>query len=114
MWPDLPWWTTIPSPAGVGPGLLRVPQHVPHDTHDRAPGVPGLTPEALEGLLLADPVALHQEALGALDPCPAVEGADEVAELAVALDRDVDAARQLGRVGGVEMREDPVPRRGGE
>ena len=89
---------------------LGYPSTLVDHTHDRGAGVSSLTPEALERLVLGDPVALHQQALGALDPRAAVEGAEQVAELAVALDRDVDAAGELGLVGRVEVGEDAVAR----
>ena len=89
-------------------GLGRCCRRVYPSTSSTTPmigraGVSGLTPEALERLLLGEPVALHQQALGPLDPRAAVERAEQVAELAVALDRDVDAARPA-RSASVESR----------
>src|SRR5829696_6769255 len=106
IWPDLPWWTTDVAGGGWAGAPCRLPEHAVDHTHDRAAGVSCLTPDALERLVLGEAVALHQQALGALDPRAAIERAEQVAELTVALDRDVDAAGQLRPVGGVEVGED--------
>src|SRR6185436_19439801 len=96
MRPDLPRWTTDVAGGGWAGACTTLPEHVLDHTHDRAAGVSSMTPQALERLLLADPVALHQQPLRALDPRAPVERLQQVAELAISLDRDVDPARQLG------------------
>src|SRR3712207_3928139 len=73
------------SPAGAGPVLGgSLPEELVDDTHDRAALVAGLGADPLERLVVAEPVALHQQALRPLDPRPAVEGGQQLGELVVA------------------------------
>src|SRR5919199_2180904 len=75
------------------------------DVDQRPPAVARLGADALERLAVADPVALHEDALGPLDPRAAVEGVQQLRELAVALEGDVDRALQLGLVRRVDVGE---------
>src|SRR5919202_6980786 len=75
------------------------------DVDQRPPGVARLGADALERLAVTEPVALHEDALRPLDPRAAVEGAQQLRELAVALEGDVDRALQLGLVRRVDVGE---------
>src|SRR3954468_9911802 len=65
------------------------------DDVDQRPSRPArVGADALERLAVAEVVALHEDALRALDLRPALEGVQQLGELAVALERDVDRALQ--------------------
>src|SRR5437763_11376155 len=66
--------------------------------HQLALGAPSVISEHVEGGLLVDPVALHQDALRPLRNRPAAERAFEIVVLREATEDDVDGALQLLRI----------------
>ena len=85
-----------------GPRALGA-QHLERDLDHRAPRVHGRGPEPTKGLLLAEPVAIHEPALGALDHLAVLEGAPEALRLVESSHGKVQGRRELPAAEGLEQ-----------
>src|SRR3954452_2068240 len=92
----------LPPIPGPGARLTLALHHFLDHVDQLPPRAARLATQAVEGLLVADAVALHQDALRTLDSRPATERGQQLAVLPVALQSHVDAALQFGLCGGVE------------
>src|SRR5919201_4879133 len=78
-------------------------EHLVDNIDQRPPLAAGLGPDPLEGLAVPELVALHEDALRALDLGPSLEGGQQHLVLLIALERHVDPSLELGLVRRVEI-----------